>query len=691
MEKHKKPATDPAILRQKAEELLNKKPLKPRPPLSEFEALKLVHELEVHQIELEMQNEELLRVKVNAAELAAEKYAELYEFAPSGYFTLSGEGEIVELNQRMAKMLGKERSRLLKNKFGLFVSDETKPTFNVFLGKVFSGRDIETCELTMEIKDKQLMYLHLSGTIDDTGEQCLVTAIDHTELKLAEESLKISLAKYQFLFNSFPLGITITDKTGNIVESNIKAEQLLGLSEEEQTKRQIDGSEWRIIQMNGEPFPPEEYASVRALKENRLIENIEMGIVKGENDICWINVTAAPVPIENYGIAIAYNDITERKRAEAALTVSEEHFHSLFNNMSEGVALHELVFADGKPVNYRIADVNNPFLKIIGVSREQIVGKLATEAYGTPNPPYFEEYARVGISKTPLNFETYFAPLDKHFAISVAPWQGNGFATIFTDISDRRKAEDEIKRSNEELQKINAEKDKFFSIIAHDLRSPFSGFLGLTQMMAEELSNLTMAQIQELAIGMKNSATNLYGLLENLLKWSMVQLGSIPFNPGILKLCPMIEECITTVIESAKIKGIEISSTIPINTEVRADSNMLQTIIRNLLSNALKFTTKGGKIYVSAKTDNNNGLEISIQDTGIGMSQTIVENLFRFDVDTNRKGTEGEPSTGLGLILCKEFVEKHGGKIWVKSEDGKGSTLYFTLPNHPELNESKIV
>jgi predicted ATPase/two-component sensor histidine kinase/PAS domain-containing protein len=152
-------------------------------------------------------------------------------------------------------------------------------------------------------------------------------------------------------------------------------------------------------------------------------------------------------------------EIAERKRTESqreaaltALSESEDRFHSLFDNMGEGVALHELVFAGGNPVNYRIIDINNRFMKIIGVSREQVINKLATEAYGTSTPPYFEEYAGVAIGKKPIYFETYFASLDRHFAISVGPWRENGFATIFSDISERIKAEQDIQQNESRLK-----------------------------------------------------------------------------------------------------------------------------------------------------------------------------------------------------------------------------------------------
>ena len=253
------------------------------------------------------------------------------------------------------------------------------------------------------------------------------------------------------------------------------------------------------------------------------------------------------------------------------------------------------------------------------------------------------------------------------------------YVAIKVDVTERKKAEAEIISKNEELQKINKEKDKFFSIIAHDLRSPFNGFLGLTQIMVEELSSLSRAEIQDIAISMQKSATNLFRLLENLLNWARMQQGLIPFNKELVTLLPIVTESVEMLSEAAKNKRIEILIDISDQLKVFADINMLQTIIRNLVSNAIKFTLNGGKIIVLAEVNANKGVVVSIKDSGIGMSRTMVENLFRLDVKMNRLGTDGEPSTGLGLLLCKEFVEKHGGQLWAESEEGKGSTFYFTI------------
>jgi signal transduction histidine kinase len=258
-----------------------------------------------------------------------------------------------------------------------------------------------------------------------------------------------------------------------------------------------------------------------------------------------------------------------------------------------------------------------------------------------------------------------------------------GFNKMIEALREKELLEVKLKTQFAELQKVNSEKDKFFSIIAHDLRSPFNGFLGLTQLMAEQLPTMTMEDIHLIAVSMQNSATNLFRLLENLLEWSRMEQGMIPFKPEEIQLRESADKSIAIVLENAHAKDIEIEISIASGIVVYADSNILQTIIRNIVSNAVKFTPKGGKIKVNAFTNGENRVQVSITDSGIGMKPDMLANLFKLDVPTGRPGTEGEASTGLGLILCKEFVEKHGCKLWAESEVGKGSTFSFTVPQKP--------
>jgi PAS domain S-box-containing protein len=245
---------------------------------------------------------------------------------------------------------------------------------------------------------------------------------------------------------------------------------------------------------------------------------------------------------------------------------------------------------------------------------------------------------------------------------------------------DRKKSEEEIKLKNELLQTINAEKDKFFSIIAHDLKGPLSAFVAATQIITDEIQTMSLEEIKDITESMRTSATNIFSLLENLLEWSRLKRGGMDFVPLKLNLKKNTGDSINVLIESARKKGIEILVNIPDELEIFADSHMFETVIRNLVSNAIKFTAPGGKVSVTALDNNDHFIEIKISDSGIGMTPELKNRLFQINEKTSRTGTGGEPSTGLGLLLCKEFIEKHDGKIWVESEVGMGSTFTFTMP-----------
>lgn len=243
-----------------------------------------------------------------------------------------------------------------------------------------------------------------------------------------------------------------------------------------------------------------------------------------------------------------------------------------------------------------------------------------------------------------------------------------------------QRVKEELEEKNLELQKIIKERDRFFSIIAHDLRSPFNGFLGLTELLVEESSTITEVDRNVLLKMLNTSAINTYNLLESLLEWSKMQQGTISFCPLETSLYHEIGKMIKIFKDLALSKGIKVFNKIPLDAKVLVDINMFQTIVRNLVSNAIKFSNENDEIIISAEEINSKFIQISIKDTGIGMNPSMVSDLFRLDTNTGRKGTKGEPSSSLGLIICKDFIERHGGKLWVESEEGKGSTFHFILP-----------
>jgi len=245
-------------------------------------------------------------------------------------------------------------------------------------------------------------------------------------------------------------------------------------------------------------------------------------------------------------------------------------------------------------------------------------------------------------------------------------------------IIERKRNSEEIKRYTEELKLLNNTKDKFFSIIAHDLKNPFITLLGFSELLLSDYADLSDDERIYYINEMKKSADISHSLLQNLLQWSRSQTGRIEFNPQNVDLLKLVSGIIDLLKASAERKEISISYNISPGLFVVADEDMLKTIIRNLLTNAIKFTQKGGLVTVETEF-NGNYVNIIVKDTGVGMSNKVKENLFRMDISQTTFGTDNEAGTGLGLLLCKEFVEKHGGKISVQSELNKGSLFKFNL------------
>ena len=249
----------------------------------------------------------------------------------------------------------------------------------------------------------------------------------------------------------------------------------------------------------------------------------------------------------------------------------------------------------------------------------------------------------------------------------------------FIDITERKRIENELKEKNDALLESNATKDKFFKIIAHDMKNPFISILGASELLSENVNNYDSTKIAEFARIMNDSAKGGYDMLINLLSWAKSQAGSMIFQPEKMNLSDLISKNLYNLHEFAVNKKINLIYDIDRDFEIFADKNMLITILRNLITNALKYTPKGGDVIVSTREEHGS-VVILIKDSGVGIKENDFDKLFRADIKFSLPGTDYEGGTGLGLILCKELVEKHSGKIWVESEVGKGSVFYFTIP-----------
>jgi len=237
----------------------------------------------------------------------------------------------------------------------------------------------------------------------------------------------------------------------------------------------------------------------------------------------------------------------------------------------------------------------------------------------------------------------------------------------------------ELKQHEKQLEEANTTKDKFFSIISHDLKGVFSGILGFSKYLNQKYDDITKNDRKHFVHLIYSSSEQAYNLLENLLHWAGVQTGKLKVNKGKINIKIIIEEVLDLFAHNAEKKQIHLEAKITDDLNVKADRFMLFTIISNLVSNALKFTHSGGEVTISGYMKNKN-IQVSVTDTGVGIKDKDIEKLFKLDSDYKKKGTDKESGTGLGLILCKEFIAMHSGKIWVKSDYGKGTVFTFSIP-----------
>lgn len=295
--------------------------------LSELETLKLIHELEVHQIELEMQKEELILAK-EEAEMAVKKYAELYDFAPLGYFTLTNSGTVVELNLAGSKLLGKERSKLVNSQFSYFLSNDTKPVFNQFLESVFRVAVKECCEVELLVDENIPINVYLTGIVSENKEQALFTILDITQLKETESALREREERYRDLLKNLDVGIIVHNKDTAIIYSNPKASELIGLSKEQIKDKDVSDPNWKFIKEDNKSLSSENYPVNQIICTKKPISNFIIGIIKtNRTDVRWFLVNGFPM-FNNAGeiaeVVISFIEITELKKLEIELTKAKE-------------------------------------------------------------------------------------------------------------------------------------------------------------------------------------------------------------------------------------------------------------------------------------------------------------------------------------------------------------------------------
>jgi len=652
-------------LRKSAEDILKHKRQNTN-ELSHFEMQKLIEELQVHQIELQLQNEELIESR-QENEIARKKYFNLFELAPAGYLIVNEQAIILETNLRATEIFGRRKEHLFNHPFVSVLESESMSKFYEYFEYAKTKAIFDPFELIIS-KNNEKRTIELSFAYY-LNNNYLVVISDITSRKYSEKQRLESEQKFQNLFEHANDAIFIAvANTGIIVDANKRAEELLGKDRNE------------IIGMHQTKLhPPQDEIVIRNSFQHDLdaknsIKFKEFFVIHKNGNKIPVEISPSIVEVDGIKYVFSiFRDISERQIVQQQLAENEEKFRRLVERSPNIIYSYSMING-GMFYSKRVEE-------ILGYSVEHLKTNpnLWKESIHKTDLPKVELAIQNAISGSDFEIEYRIKDVNGNWRwfydklIGVTTKGDDNFIEgIAVDIS-------KLKQTEFELQELNATKDKFFSIIAHDLRNPFNTILGFSELLAKNTSQMKTEKIVKFAENIYQSSRNALSLLDNLLTWARSQIGRISTNPTMIDLKFITNEIVTQHSISAELKHIEIKIEFDYSYHAYADEDMVRTIIRNLLTNALKFTNTNGKIIIQLyKLENM--LYLSLIDNGIGMESEKLNNLFKIEVDNSTPGTANEKGTGLGLILCKDFVEKNGGQIWVESKPDEGSKFTFSIP-----------
>lgn len=522
-------------------------------------------------------------------------------------------------------------------------------------------------------------YLHKPFDGEQLQRIIDLTLMNHN----IKNQLELTKRRYQLALNAGNAAVwEVSVDTGKIYyDSNLKS--LFGYEEYELSDNIED---WYYL------LHPEDLALIqetfqRLIKGEDSTSKLDYRIIRKNRTVGWVSTQIKVLRTKDGKVEKligATTDITEQKLSEQALIKSEEKFRSTFESAGIGMAI---IGPDT-----RFTKVNKSFCDMTGYSWKDFIQFYFDDISD------MEDYHKVKEILDNLLEDKISGPQQIEFRLKSKEgktvWSATSvtlvknlrqqplyFIVIFQNITQRKAAEEKLKIYAEELKNINSAKDKFFSIISHDLRNPFHTILGASEFLSMYSDDLTQKELKDTSINIHNAAKNVYNLLTNLLEWARVQTGSIEVNKTDIDINVLVNEVFDLYNENIEKKQLKMINKLSGNVFVLADRYMLQTVLRNLVSNAIKFTNAGGSITISVK-EYENETSILVEDDGIGISPENQKKLFNYDQHLSLKGTNNETGTGLGLAISKEFIEKNGGQILVESTINSGSTFTIKLPKN---------
>lgn len=611
------------------------------------------------------------------------KYRSIIENSLYAFLLTIPDTCVIDANQAAIDMFGYSLEEFKEiGRYDLL--DKEDPRIAAFIEtRAKTGKAI--AELTCVRKNGEKFPCQLSSAIftDSTGKKInSLVMIDITERHLSEKQNKIAsnlVNEERKLLNTLidhlPINVYIKDLEFRKIRVNrSEVAYMNGLTKED------------IIGKTDYELYPSHTAAVSVKEDEEVLKSgipmISKESVDHKIDGSVKYLLTSKIPLRNSEdeitglLGISY-DITKIKEAENALAVNEEKYRKIFENIQD---IYYRTDKEGI-----VTEISPSVDKYYNYRRDEIIGHPVTDFY------YHEEDREYIVNALRLDHEVtdfevklktkssqlVYASVNARLIIEDGLVLGSEGS--IRDITSRKSQENELTELNTELKALNEHKEKLLSVIGHDLKNPIAASLKLAELALMDVDEATREELTEYLVKMETGLQNANELLENLLQWAKNQFNSINFNPVLIHdVRLLVVNCIKRIRPMADTKGIELVEKVPEGLKIYADKDMLDAIIRNLVSNAVKFTT-AGQILVEVKIRDYD-LLFSVKDTGVGMSENVMLQLFNKSFGHTTYGTSGEKGTGLGLELCRDFVEKHHGKIWVESKKDQGSTFYFTTP-----------
>jgi PAS domain S-box-containing protein len=601
-----------------------------------------------------------------------ERFRSIFENVSVGIALLDLDGYILTANEANCRFLGYSPDEIIGMHFSRLTHPEDLSLDTDLFDSIVCGKRTNyTIDKRYLRQDGACVWGRLTVSVikhdDGSPRYIAIVCEDINDRKQMEEVLRESQQKYKTLFQIFPIGISIADQGGNITEANEASQEILGLSRQEQTSRTYDAPNLPIIRLDGTPMPASEFASVRALTENRVIENMEMGIVKAKDKITWISVTAAPIPLPDYGVAIAYIDISDRKRMEKALRESQQKYKTLFQILPIGISITD------KQGN--LIEANAASEKILGLS---VSDRIHTK-YVSPNlkvirpdgtvmpQPEFANVRALTENKVIKNHESGIVKPDGKITwISATaapiPLRDSGVVVAYLDITERKQAEEALQKATElavreakRSEIANRAKSEFLTNMSHELRTPLNGILGYAQLLRQD-TTLTNQQHHNLTI-IHQCGEHLLTLINDILDLAKIEAQKMELYPTEFHLPNFLHSLADLFQLRAQQKDIIFTYQVlsPLPNGVMADNKRLRQVLCNLLSNAIKFTERGDvtfRVSVVNRThvkpvSTNHTLEAKISQGGFCTNVTInSQNQVPKPAPTN---PDLDPSEGLRI------------------------------------------